>query len=43
MREALALEHVQQHLGVLARHVGVVLALGRCVSEVAPPVDDLLR
>ena len=41
--EALALEHLEEDLGVAARHVGLVLALGGLVAEVAPAVDDLLR
>jgi hypothetical protein len=41
--EPLALEDLEQHLGVPAGHVGLVLALCRGVPEVAPPVDDLLR
>ena len=41
--EALALEHLEEHLGVPAGHVGVGLALGGRVAEVAPAVDHLLR
>ncbi len=41
-REPLALQHLQQHLGVLAGHVGVGGALRRDVAEVAVAVDDLL-
>ena len=35
-------EGLEEDLGVLARHVGVGLALGRRVAEVAEAVDDLL-
>ena len=41
-REALAAQHVEQDLGVAPRHVGIGLALGRGVTEVAPAVDHLL-
>ena len=34
---------LEEDLGVLAGHVGVGLALGRLVAEVAEAVDDLLR
>ena len=40
--EALAIEELQEELGVAPRHVGIGLALGRAVAEVAPAVDDLL-
>ena len=40
--EALAVEAAQEDLGVAAGHVGVALALGRRVAEVAPAVDHLL-
>ena len=32
-------EHLEEHPGVLAGHVGVVVALGRLVAEVAEAVD----
>ena len=38
-----AAQHVQQHLGMPARHVGVGFAFNRLVAEVPPPVDDLFR
>ncbi len=41
--ETLAAEHLEEHAGVLAGHVGVALAFGRGVSEVAETVDHLLR
>ncbi len=41
-REALALEHLEEHLGVAPRHLGIGHALGRRVTEVAKPVDHLL-
>ena len=41
--EALALEQLEEDLGVPARHVGVGLALGGLVAEVAEAVDHLLR
>ena len=41
--EALALEDLEEDLGVPARHVGVGLALGGRVAEVAAAVDHLLR
>ena len=40
--KTLAAQHLEQHLGVLPRHVGVALALGRRVAEIAPAVDHLL-
>ena len=40
--EALAAQQIEEHLGVAPGHVGVGLALGRGVAEVAPPVDHLL-
>jgi hypothetical protein len=40
--ESLTSEHVQEHLGVAACHVGVALTLRRLVAEVAPAVDHLL-
>ena len=43
LREPLALEHLEEHLRVAARHVGVALALGGRVAEVTPAVDHLLR
>jgi hypothetical protein len=39
----LAVEHLEEHLGVAAGHVGVRLALGEGVAEVAPAVDHLIR
>ncbi len=41
--EALAADHLEEHLGVAPRHVGVGHALGRRVAEVAPAVDHLFR
>ena len=41
--EPLAVEHLEEHLGVAAGHVGVRLALGGGVAEVAPAVDHLFR
>ena len=41
-REALAAQHLEQHLGVAPRHVGVGHPLGRREAEVAPAVDHLL-
>ena len=35
-------EHLEEDLGVAARHVGVGLAFGRHVAEMAPAVDHLL-
>ena len=43
LREALAAQHLEQHLGVAPAHIGIVHAFGRRVTEVAPAVDDLLR
>ena len=43
LREALAAQHLEQHLGVPAGHVGVGLALLRLVAEVSPALDHLLR
>ena len=40
--EALALQRVQEDLGVGPRHVGVGLAVLRRVAEIAPAVDHLL-
>ena len=40
--EALAEEHVEEDLGMTARHVGVAFALGRLVAEVSPAIDHLL-
>src|SRR5204863_1081205 len=34
---------LEEYLGVLAGHVGVRLALWRCVAEVPEAIDDLLR
>ena len=36
-------QRLEEDLGVLAGHVGVGLALGRHVAEVAEAFDDLLR
>jgi hypothetical protein len=41
--EALAAQHLEQHLGVPAGQVGVRLILLRLVAEVSPAVDHLLR
>ena len=41
--EPVAFEHVEEHLGVTAGHVGIALALRGRVAEVAPAVDHLLR
>ena len=40
--EALALQELEEDLGVAARHVGIGLALGRLVAEVAEAIDHLL-
>ena len=40
--EALAAQHFEKHFGVAPRHVGVALAFGRRVAEIAPAVDHLL-
>ncbi len=40
-REALALQHLEEHLGVAPRHLGIAHPLGRRVTEVAPAVDHL--
>ena len=42
LREALAVQQLEEDLGVAPRHVGVGLALRRRVAEVAPAVDHLL-
>ena len=40
--EALAAQQLEKHFGMAPAHVGVALALGRPVAEVAPAVDHLL-
>ncbi len=40
--EALALQQLEEGLGVAAAHVGIALALGRRVAEVPPALDHLL-
>ena len=35
-------QRLEEDLGVLAGHVGVGLAVGRLVAEVAEAIDDLL-
>ena len=40
--KALALEHLEKHLGMAARHVGIGLALGRHVAEMPVAIDHLL-
>jgi hypothetical protein len=42
LREALALQHLEEHGGVIPRHVGVGLVVARLVAEIAPAVDHLL-
>ena len=41
-RKTLAAQHLEKNLGVAPGHVGVGLAFGRRVAEVAPAVDHLL-
>ena len=41
--ETVAAQDVEQHLRVLAGHVGIALALGRRIAEIAPAIDHLLR
>ena len=40
--EALAAQQVEEDLGVAPAHVGVALALGRLIAEIAPAIDHLL-
>ena len=42
LREARAGQDLEEDVGVLAGHVGVGLAFGRLIAEVAEAVDDLL-
>lgn len=39
--KALPLQHVEEHLGVTAGHIGMVLVLGRGIAEIAPALGDL--
>ena len=41
-REPLASQNLERDLGVLARHVGIAVAVGRRVTEVPPAIDHLL-
>ena len=41
-RKAFAAQHLEKHLGVAARHVGIGHAFRRRVTEVAPAIDHLL-
>ena len=40
--EALAAQQVEEDLRMAPAHVGVALALGRAIAEIAPPIDHLL-
>ena len=42
LREALALQYLEEDLRVTPAHVGVGLALGRRITEIAPAIDHLL-
>ena len=42
LRKTFAAQHLEKHLGVAPRHVGVGLAFRRRVAEIAPAVDHLL-
>jgi hypothetical protein len=40
--KTVATQHVEEHLGMAPAHIGIALALGRAIAEIAPAIDHLL-